>query len=341
MEWIKAIAELISSFAWPVAALILVIIFRREIRQRLNAVKEVKYPGGSITMQEIEKLGASVEQTQAPQLEADPESPPTLPFADPKLVIAQGRIDVERELFRLSWRTLGLSKVTNWHTARHIDELERADVITEHFAKNLRTFFEVANRVLHGTDVSANVVTHTTAIAGDLLSTLRYKRLVYEAQRDFEGHIHWHMRDRIPEEQQRFYLMSAVAAQMPGFGYDYDVYRDALEIFNKRQRSDSPAAPGGEIPAITLEEFVTVLELREKELERVRQELPKVNWDDKNYEINRWQWPSEWGELGWSCAVLRERVSQFNTEQEIMQTRAAIERHRARLLAMKREHKPM
>ena len=129
MEWIKAIAELIGSFAWPATALILVILFRREIRQRLDAVKEVKYPGGSISMQEVERLGASVEESQTPQLEADPEAPPTLPFADPKLAIAQGRIDVERELFRLSWRALGLSKVTNWHTARHVDELERADVI--------------------------------------------------------------------------------------------------------------------------------------------------------------------------------------------------------------------
>lgn len=43
MEWVKAFAQLISSFAWPATIVILVIIFRREIRQRLASLTEVKY----------------------------------------------------------------------------------------------------------------------------------------------------------------------------------------------------------------------------------------------------------------------------------------------------------
>jgi len=329
MEWIKSIAELISSLAWPVTALILAILFRRDIRQRLKALKELKYPGGSITMQEVELLQASVEQNQPRRIETDTPEQPSLPFSDPKLAIAQGRIDVERELFRLSWRALGQSEVTNWRTTRHIDGLERADVITSHFAQNLRSFIDVANRVIHGTDVSPHLMARTASIAVDLLSTLRYKRLVYEAQRDFEGHGLWHMRERKSKEQHLYYIMSVVASQIAEYGYEYDVYREAVDMFNARQRSDTPAAPGGELPVLTLDQFVQALEWREKELKRLRNDLRTAKWDEYD-KANRWTWPSEWGDLRWSTSILRERVSQFSVEQELMQTAAALERHRTR-----------
>jgi hypothetical protein len=56
MEWVKAITALISSIAWPATILGLVILFRREIRRCLEAVREVTYAGGSITLQEVERL---------------------------------------------------------------------------------------------------------------------------------------------------------------------------------------------------------------------------------------------------------------------------------------------
>ncbi|MFQ5904363.1 MAG: hypothetical protein ACE5JO_11805, partial [Candidatus Binatia bacterium] len=300
-----------------------------------SALTEVKYPGGSITMKEIERLEASVEENPPPRVETGPTDSLSLPYADPKLAVTQGRIDVERELFRLSWRALGHSKVTDWHTSRHIDELERADVIAPRFAQNLRSFIDVANRVIHGTQIPDEVVARTASIAGELLSTLRYKRLVYEAQHDFEGHGLWHMRDRLSDEDEKHYLMSAVASQLPEFAYDYDVYRDAVGLFNARQRSDNPAAPGGELYVLSLPEFVQSLEWREKELERLRDELPGTKWDEYN-EVNRWKWPSEWGDLHWSTSILRDRVSIFNAEQDLMQTRSALDRHRSRLLADKR-----
>jgi len=335
MEWVKAISELISSLAWPSTIVILVILFRSQIRQRLSSLTEVKYPGGSITMKEIERLEASLEQTRPPKVETSTIDSPALPYTDTKLAIAQVRIDLERELFRLSWRTLEHSKVTDWHTSRHIDELERADVITTHFAQNLRSFIDVANRIIHGTEIPAEVVARTASIAGDLFSTLHYKRLVYEAQRDFEGHGLWHMKGQVSGKDYKQYLMSAVASQLPEFAYDYDLYKDSIALFNARQRSDHPAAPGGELYVLTLDEFVEALEWREKELERLRDELPKTKWEEYD-EVNMWKWPTSWGDLQWSTAILRDRVSIFNAEQDLMQTRAALDRHRPRQLVERR-----
>ena len=336
MEWIKVITELIKVFAW-LLIVILVYRFRHRIAKFIENIKKIKAGNVEVeieTVSKLHELEEGLKGNELPKLQTDSDLP-SLPFVDPKLAIAQGRIDVEREIFRLSWRILGLSKVTYWHTDRHIDELENTDIITHHFSENLRSFFDVANRVLHGTDVPADIVSRTAAIAGDLLATLRYKRLIYEARRDFEAHGLWHMRNKMPLEQQRYYLMSAVASQIPEFGYDYDIYRDALNLFNERQQSNHPDDPDSEIPLLTIEEFVEALEWRENELERIRRELPKVHWDDRN-DVIRWQWPPEWGDLGWSCPVLRDRISQFSVEQEIMQTRASLERHRARILAQRK-----
>jgi len=280
-------------------------------------------------MREVERLEASVEEIGPPKVGTSSD-PPMLPYTDFKLAIAQVRIDVERELFRLSWRALGQSDLTHWHTSRHIDELEAANVITSQFAQNLRSFIDVANRIIHGSDTPNDVVAKTASIAGSLLSTLRYKRLVYEAQRDFEGHGIWHMKRRVSKEETRYYLMSAVASQLPEFAYDYALYRDALELFNSRQRSDQPAAPGGELEVLSLREFVEALEWREKELQRLRDDLQKAKWDEYR-EANIWHWPSKWGDLQWSTSILRDRVTIFDAEQDLMQTRAALERHLSRL----------
>lgn len=311
MENLKALTELIGSIAWPAVVLTLIILFRREIRQRMASLTEVKYPGGSLTMKEVVKLEASVEANHPPKVEPLASDPPSLPYADPKLAIAQGRIDVERELFRLSWRALDHSAVTNWHTSRHIDELERADVITPRFAENLRSFIDVANRIIHESQIPEDVVGRAASIAGDLLATLRYKRLVYEAQRDFEGHGLWHMELRRSGLAKKHYLMSAVTSQLPEFAYDYNLYKDAVGLFNARQRSGRPVAPGGELDVLTLEEFVQILEWREKELQRLREDLGRAKWDEYD-EVNRWHWPPEWGELEWSTSILRDRVSIFN-----------------------------
>src|SRR2546430_1312862 len=97
MEWIAAITQLIGHLAWPAVLVILVLVFRREIRQRLTAVTEVKYPGGSIIMREVERLETKVEDaTILPSRQISPG--PTIlsasvPHSDSRLAIAQMRLD--------------------------------------------------------------------------------------------------------------------------------------------------------------------------------------------------------------------------------------------------------
>src|SRR6202040_830766 len=62
MEWFKAASQLVGTLIWPGVVLTIVLIFRRELRGIVGAIKEVKYPGGSITLEVArleERIGKS------------------------------------------------------------------------------------------------------------------------------------------------------------------------------------------------------------------------------------------------------------------------------------------
>jgi hypothetical protein len=218
MEWVKAISQLLGSIAWPGVVGMLLIMFRKEIRQRLSSVTEVKYPGGSVVMKEVERLEARVEVLKAAPKQLLPQVPGDVLAAfqtDSKLAIAQMRIDVERELFRLSWRGIGHSEVTGWHITRHVDELQRAGILQASLCENLRSFIEVASKILHQSDISEEVTERAAAIGGALVSTLRHKRLVLEAEFNFTGG-HWHMHRKMEKVDLKHYFWSVVAGGHAG-----------------------------------------------------------------------------------------------------------------------------
>lgn len=342
MEWIVTISQLLGHIAWPLTVVTLVTIFRREIRQRLTAVTEVKYPGGAIIMREVEQLEAKVEEVasvsatrQLPAARAVISLP--APHADSQLAIAQMRLDTEKELFLLSRHALQRGDVAGWPVDRYIEELERAKVLDPSLADNVRGFVALGNRIVHEADLPSEPVHRAAAIGSSLVATLRHKRLVLEAERDFEGHGLWHMHRHHMEGDKRYYFWSAVAASLPEFNYDYDVYREAAERHNLK------AAGGGHpdtIYVLSLEEFVSVLEFRERELLRIIGLWRSSSGWDRGDRAIEWQWPSEWGHIGWRGPILRERVHLWGAEEDLMRTRAALADYRPRLLALRRRETP-
>jgi len=335
MEWMKVILQLFSSIAWPAAVVILFVLFRREIRQRLTSITEVKYPGGSITMKDVERLEAAVETKSDIVVKGyqttHGQDVTKFTQADAHLAIAQMRLDAEREIFRLSWVALDKKDITSWHIGRHVDELEKANVVPNTLAANLRSFIDVANRSIHDPNVSEDLLYRSSAIGGTLLSALRHIRLVYDAERDFDGHGLWHMHRHVEEKSKKFYFWSAVASMLPEFDYSYDVYREAIERHNAK--SIDRGHGHDVLYVLSLDEFLSVLEFRESELQRlIAKWHAGGGWQDFE-KANEWQWPKEWGNLGWNCPILRQRVSLMDAEQDLMRTRAAIDRHSAMLMS--------
>lgn len=338
MQWITAISELAGHIAWPAALIIFFVMFRREIRHRLTAVTEVKYPGGSITMRDVEKLEAKIEQVTvgSPRPLPPPPSAAGLParHTDSRLAIAQMRLDTEKELFLISRHVVHAGDVAGWHIERHLEELERADTLDSAITANVRDFIALANKIVHGARVPDDVIQRAAAIGSALVATLRHKRLVLEAERDFEGHGLWHMHRHHEGAEKKYYFWSAVAASLPGFDYDYDVYQEAAEHHNNKMSASDHR--GHEVYVLSLDEFLSVLEFRESELLRIIQLWRSAHGWDKNDRSIEWRWPAEWGHLGWNCPILMERVHLWGAEEDLMRTRAALAYYRPRLLVQRR-----
>jgi len=61
--WFSILPHLVIGLAWPVAILVLGLVFRKSIRPRFKEAREVEYPGGSITM-EVNDLSEKIEKSQ-------------------------------------------------------------------------------------------------------------------------------------------------------------------------------------------------------------------------------------------------------------------------------------
>jgi len=264
---------------------------------------------------------------------AAPSSVPT-PHSDARLAIAQMRLDVEKELFLLSRFTPALpADVTGWHVGRYVEELESAMAIEPDLAANLREFIAIANGIVHDTSFVEEDARSAAAVGSSLVANLRRKRLVATLERDFDGHLLWHAHRHRPDGDTKYYFWAAVAASLPEFEYDFDVYQEAAKRYlEKARRRD-----GGEAKrfyVLSLEDFVRVLEFREHELQRIAKLWTSAGW--KSDKAPEWQWPHEWGDPGWNGPILRERSHLWGAEEELMRTRAALDHYRSRLLAQPR-----
>jgi len=81
---------------------------------------------------------------------------------------------------------------------------------------------------------------------------------------------------------------------------------------------------------LNLSEFIIALEHRERELFRLLNSHSQI-WSDFE-KANEWQWPKEWGNLGWTGPIIRDRLSTNRVRDELMQTQTALNHYRSKLI---------
>lgn len=334
MEWITAISQLLGSVAWPVTILILVLVFRKQVADRLNQpMAKLKIPGTEIEFA-VNELESKLQTTTS---EPSPTSGDTgdqlLYFAsgDLQLSVARLRVGIENDLFRIA-QIKGKSDAAKPFTInQRLNDLIESNALTLSFADNLRSFVDISNRIIHGVEIPDNVKGRATIIGASLAAQLEHLRKVIEMEREFDAHGLWHMHIHLPDDAKKYYWWSAVAAACPDFDYDYSVYREAAERHNNRliQRMGGDRAKKGMVGVLPLSEFISVLEFRESELSRIA-----AAWEQGHEAMsaaNNWQWPEEWGNIGWGGPVVRG-LSFNEVERQLMQTRNALARYRTRNL---------
>jgi hypothetical protein len=240
------------------------------------------------------------------------------------------RLDAEKELFLLSRFTSQTpSETAGWPIHRHIEELEKAGAIETGLAGNIRDFVAIANSIVHDPWFVEKDARSAATVGSSLVALLHHKRLVASLEYDLESHGLWHMFPSRQDGETKYYFWSAVAGTLPEFEYDFDVYQEASRRYFDRTRAKHPRI-AEHFHILSLDEFVAVLEFRERELQRIIPTWQSKDWTDShNLE---WQWPAEWGEIHWNGPILRERPYLWGAEEDLMLTRAALGFYRSRLL---------
>jgi len=331
MELAKLIVDAVGSLAWPVTVLVVVLIFKREIVQLLRHIKEAKFLGGSITL-ELDKLGQALERT--PEIEKQrgaiqklDSTQELLRSGNSTLAIANLRIEIEREILRLMKPSYNLQEVRSWPLSRKISTLVDKGLLSRDVAERLTEYTHIANKLIHGLELSADEVNRAVSIGTDILTHLHYRANVENLVYDFEGHGLWHMWRKEEKVSKKYYFWSAIAATLPDFDHSYEVYKEAADKYLSKEYRDSF---GGRVHhdlyVVSLEEFIEILKFRRDEIVRVL----RGNW----WKDNEWQWPESWGQLGWNGPVFRGSAN--DAEDELLRINAAIERYE--LLKHTREH---
>lgn len=328
MEMLTAI---IGHVAWPLTIITLAVLFRREVSRLAARFTKIEYPGGAITLQEVTRLEIQSREVAAAAPSDEILVTPSF-SADPNLSLAQTRVDIERELFRLSQVVSCGGQVEFTALSQRVRNLlvDESSYLSfdRHLAAALIQFSEYFERVADDAAVSSEVKTRLAVIGGELLAQVHRVRLQAEFEYDLAGHGLWHMHRHVPDKSKKYYWWSAVAATCPVFNYNYDIYRAAVERHNAKliDRVGRQDAEREMVELITLDDFIAVLSFRQTELKRVL--AAYQSGQDAFSKANEWQWPNEWGQISWTGAVAHGWLR--DVDRELMETQAALVRYRGR-----------
>jgi hypothetical protein len=244
------------------------------------------------------------------------------------LPIQQIRANLEEDIFAIYQVEVGVQYDKPLTPQQQLDEFEKRKIMPLDMQRNVRGFLHLSTEILEDQKAlteSAKIAAVNTGAY--LLAQLHYHRRIVEMKYEFWGHGLWHMHRKSDVGERRFYFWSAVAATCPQFDYDYSIYRESLEEHNRRWIKEHGSDTSHLIDVLSMEEYVSILEFREKELVRLSS-TPGSHGDFEK--ANEWRWPKSWGNISWTGPIIRGFLCLNRVDTEIMRTRQALERYRGR-----------
>lgn len=344
MELAKLIVAATQAVIWPVTVMVVLLLFRRQIRDRLAAVTKAEFPGG--VKLEIERVEQAVEMSPEITRRAVPvaalgPADDLLGLRDPLLAAARIRLEVENQVVRLCQVSNCETRIDRAGIKPLLSELHERGALKAQTSKQLSDYMQVTDRIIHSGAPDASDVMRSFSIGADLLAHLGYLYSVQYLLRGFESHGIWHMHTHGHAEEEGKVLWSAITSELPEFGYSYEAFRESAEAFSRKekQRASELGRMPHVIPVPTLAEFVEMLEHRRSELARILD--AETTWGADQKQLMEWQWPRKWGRVGWSGPILRGWQGGWyrsQAEEDLLRTEAAIEHYRR--LISRGKHKP-
>ena len=162
MDWLTFFSNAISSLAWPVSVVVLVLLFRKPITERLPFLKKMKYKDLELEFEkELEQLQAEVRPKlggrPAPQLEAPKKDELAgLVSASPRLAILAAYREVERTLEDTALHLGARADITAPAALRYLHEKNAIDEASMKVVLRLQA---LRDKVVHATDFEPDEAT--------------------------------------------------------------------------------------------------------------------------------------------------------------------------------------
>lgn len=179
---IDEIIKIVGLIIWPALVFFVVLRYDKQIRELIKQIKKITGAGVSAEMtEEVNEIARKV--NEIPQKVEKPEEEDEnllnlkeLAESDPQLALAKVRIEIEKQLnllydiyvpentrprYRLSPRSI-------------LENLRKKDIIEQPLAAVLQDIIGVANKAIHGEDISPENAVKLIETANTALSELEY-----------------------------------------------------------------------------------------------------------------------------------------------------------------------
>jgi hypothetical protein len=203
LEWAKLIVQLVGSLVWPVAAILIALSFRPQLRELLGRVRKIHAPGFDLEAdaERLTQETAEIKDSQYPDI---PLKQPQLGAPSSRMLVGNAtlideptefekllvtaasaplgaavtvRYLVESELRRLLAATGRLSRAGQGMRqipfGEILKEAEQSRLLSPELISSIRQFHELANGVIHGQANEQGTGTEITAAGLNIIRALR------------------------------------------------------------------------------------------------------------------------------------------------------------------------
>jgi len=154
MDNLTFIAEIVKAIAWPAAAIVIAVLFRKQLRALLERIRKGKFgPAEFEFEQEVKELA---EQAPIPLPAPTPASTPTVSLAtsNPRAAILEAWLRVESSAQRLAYYNHVSSPSTPRTTTNILRSLEKSGLLTFEDVALFNDLRVLRNQAVHDSDFS-------------------------------------------------------------------------------------------------------------------------------------------------------------------------------------------
>lgn len=177
MDALTFIVEIIKATAWPLAVLLIALVFRTELRQLLGRIRKGKVGPAEFEFEEtVRALATDAKVLNLPQSATAPALPKVVvQSAEPRAAILQAWVEVEDALNHLAYAKAPNAHALPGSTYAAIRQLANSGVIGPEYIALLNDLRTLRNQAVHELEFkpSTESVLGYVKLANDLIGVLQ------------------------------------------------------------------------------------------------------------------------------------------------------------------------